>query len=185
MIVLISGTIGIGTHRAIKIIFLAKSLIATQLAERMSISNVLQSEIMESVMQSIHPELFKENFKLQEFSSEEELISKYQTRCRIVRRGANADIYKGLNEGKPLIIEGYTVDPSLYIQNIDPEKGQLDETKLPELENLLKDRSSCNVLKEKIIELNMSNHIKDKFKICTDYLIEGFEVTLYFLVVNL
>jgi len=78
MIVFLSGTIGI-----------AKSIIATQLAERMSISNVLQTELMESVMQNINPELFNDDFKLDQFISEEELLEKYQKRCIIGRRGAN------------------------------------------------------------------------------------------------
>lgn len=165
MIVFLSGTIGI-----------AKSIIATHLAERMSISNVLQTEIMESVMQNIHPELFQSNFKNQVFSSEKEMMVHYQSRCRQVRRGANTDINKGLSEGKPLIIEGYTVDPSLYVTRLDKDNSDIPEEKIKEIDALLDKRDTLEVSKEKVMEINISNHMDDKFSIVTDYPIEGFEV---------
>jgi hypothetical protein len=165
MIVFLSGTIGI-----------AKSMIATHLAERMSISNVLQTEIMENVMQNIHPELFQTNFKTQTFTSDKEMMVHYQSRCRQVRRGANTDINKGLSEGKPLIIEGYTVDPTLYVTRVDKDNSDLSEEKIRELDFLLDKRSGLEVTKEKVIEINVGNHMDDKFTIVTDYPIEGFEV---------
>jgi len=142
----------------------------------MSISNVLQTELMELVMQNIYPELFKDNFKLEQFSSEEELLEKYQKRCRIARRGANSDIHKGLSEGKPVIIEGFCVDPELYLKPLDSEGKKVDEEKLREIESLLKDREASKISKDNIMKINMSDHHKDKFLINTEYPIEGFPV---------
>lgn len=158
MIILISGTVGI-----------AKSIIATHLAERMNISNVLQTDIVESVMNRMYPELFTENLKTGEYPSKEALLAAYQKRCKLVRRGANTDIHKCLVEGKPLIIEGFTLDPSLYVQKVDPNENSQDNLewntqKLEELERMLKDPHSFTNKEEKTIKF-YSGHLKEKLKI--------------------
>jgi len=159
MIILISGTVGI-----------AKSIIATHLAERMNISNVLQTDIVESVMSRMYPELFEENFKTGEYISKEKLLFEYQKRCKLVRRGANTDIHKCLVEGKPLIIEGFTLDPSLYIQKINEneniqENQEWDNQRLEDLEKILKDQHSFKTKEEKLIKFNSNDHMREKLKI--------------------
>jgi 2-phosphoglycerate kinase len=44
--------------------------------------------------------------------------------CRYVRKGTNFDIQKCFVDGKPLIIEGTHIDPSLYlIDSTDSDDG--------------------------------------------------------------
>jgi hypothetical protein len=155
----------------------AKSLIATHLAERMSISNVLPTELMEGVMKIMYPDMFQEDFKFKEFNSDEELLKEYQERCILGRRGANSDIHKGISEGKHVIIEGYTVDPALYIKHLNPSiKSDSHSTQLKELENLLKTRGNGVITKDMIQKINTSNHIADKFQINTEYPTSSFKV---------
>lgn len=149
----------------------AKSIIATHLAERMNISNVLQMDIVESVMSKMYPELFKENLKTQDFNSKEEFIQEYQKRCKVVRRGANTDIHKCLVEGKPLIIEGFALDPSLYVQlanNTSPEITQeMINQRLEDLEKLGVDSVSTQTKEEKLKKFNLTSHARDKLKFVT------------------
>jgi len=160
MIILISGTVGI-----------AKSIIATHLAERMNISNVLQTDIIESVMTKMYPELFDENIKTANYESKEEIIQRYEKRCKLVRRGANTDMHKGLVEGKPLIVEGFTLDPSLYVQKVNgdqesqKEDAHWDSQKLEELEKILKEADTGKTKENRLIEFNGNNHLKQKLRI--------------------
>lgn len=92
---------------------MGKSTLVTQLAERVNISNILQTGIVESVMSGFLPP--SNSSEGDELLSEEELIvKKYKNKSRWVRDGCNFDISKCFNDGKPLIIEGSHIDPECY-----------------------------------------------------------------------
>jgi len=136
----------------------------------MNISNVLQTDIIESVMSRMYPELFEENLKTGDYNSKEKLLDEYQKRCKLVRRGANTDIHKCLVEGKPLIIEGFTLDPSLYVQKINAKENTQENEgwtvqQLEDLERILKDQNSYQTKEEKLLKFNCNNHLKEKLKI--------------------
>jgi len=177
LIILISGTIGLG-----------KSIIATHLAERMNISNVLQTEIIELVMHKFDETYCSDNIKLKEYDSKDELLEEYRRRCRLVRRGANTDIQKALKEGKPLIIEGFSVDPRLYVKKLTASQedqqdnngehaiitnGQTivtceeNDAKKILLKDYLDNKKEVNISKTNLSLINSSNHLNDKFKIVT------------------
>ncbi|MFQ6670026.1 hypothetical protein Gotur_035066 [Gossypium turneri] len=44
-----------------------------------------------------------------DFSSSEELITKFCRECRIVRKGWNGDLKNAMKDGKPIIIEVYSL----------------------------------------------------------------------------
>jgi len=44
------------------------------------------------------------------------LIENFQQTCRIIRKGVSTDITKCLQEGKPVIIEGITLMPELFLK---------------------------------------------------------------------
>lgn len=114
LIILISGTV-----------FIGKSTIATKLSERMNISNVLQTKVISDVMGYINDNYsFKPFFMDENITSDEELIKRYETECKIIRKGANFDIQKAFLEGKALIIEGHHIMPNLYITKM--EDGMLN-----------------------------------------------------------
>jgi hypothetical protein len=104
LLIIIGGTFCIG-----------KSILATNLAERLNISNVLQTDIVEVIMNKLDPRYSTNPIHLKSFASSEQLIQEYQDKCRLARKGFNTDIQKCLKEGKPLIIEGFSVDLNLYI----------------------------------------------------------------------
>ncbi|XP_057475181.1 uncharacterized protein LOC130763304 isoform X2 [Actinidia eriantha] len=88
LVILVCGTACVG-----------KSTIATQLAQRLNLPNVLQTEMV---------------YELLRTATEE---------CRIVRKGLAGDLKKAMKDGKPIIIEGIHLDPSIYLMD--------DENKLP------------------------------------------------------
>jgi len=121
-------------------------------------------------MTKMYPELFDENIKTANYESKEEIIQKYEKRCKLVRRGANTDMHKGLVEGKPLIVEGFTLDPSLYVQKVDGEISEesaphWDSQKLEELERILKEPDATKSKENRLIEFNGNNHLKEKLRI--------------------
>ncbi len=136
----------------------------------MNISNVLQTDIIESVMSRMYPEKCSTDLKTGTFESKEHLLLEYQKRCKLVRRGANTDIHKCLVEGKPLIIEGFALDPSLYVQKVNtnvtcPEDQEWNNQRLEELEKILKDQCNFKKKEEKLIKYNSNDHLKEKLKI--------------------
>ncbi|CAI9270488.1 unnamed protein product [Lactuca saligna] len=72
-----------------------------------------------------------------EFSSSEELITEFCRECRIVQKAG--DLKKAMKDGKPIIIEGMHVDPSIYLmdeENKSPHKAsKTDENDLKDTEN--------------------------------------------------
>ncbi|CAI0404805.1 unnamed protein product [Linum tenue] len=54
-----------------------------------------------------------------DFSSPEEFITEFSRECRIVRKGLAGDLKKAMKDGKPIIIEGIHLDPSIYLMDED------------------------------------------------------------------
>jgi hypothetical protein len=52
-----------------------------------------------------------------DFASPEELITEFSRECRIVRKGLDGDLKKAMKDGKPVIIEGLHLDPSIYLMD--------------------------------------------------------------------
>ncbi|XP_073033246.1 uncharacterized protein [Primulina eburnea] len=49
--------------------------------------------------------------------SSEELITEFCRECWIVRKGLAGDLKKAMKDGKPIIIEGIHLDPSIYLMD--------------------------------------------------------------------
>ncbi|MCL7024346.1 hypothetical protein MKW94_020435 [Papaver nudicaule] len=52
-----------------------------------------------------------------DYKSSEELITEFCRECRIVRKGLAGDLKKAMKDGKPIIIEGIHLDPSIYLMD--------------------------------------------------------------------
>jgi 2-phosphoglycerate kinase len=116
LIILISGTN-----------FVGKSTIATKLSEKMNIPNILQTQVIFDVMSLMDKNFCTKQFYLDEnYSTNEKLIEAYISESQSIRKGAAFDIQKALSEGKPLIIEGHHIIPSLYI-NDNYETSNLEQ----------------------------------------------------------
>ncbi|GBG60787.1 hypothetical protein CBR_g12525 [Chara braunii] len=107
LIVLVCGTACVG-----------KSTIATQLAQRLNLPNVLQTDMIYELLRTaedspLHPEpVWARNL------SPEEVLSEFCRECRVVRKGLEGDLAKSMREGKPIIIEGVQIDPAIYLQEM-------------------------------------------------------------------
>ncbi|CAD8152012.1 unnamed protein product [Paramecium octaurelia] len=99
---------------------IGKSLLANYLAERLNISNVLHTDIVEMVMRSINPEQFT-------YDENQDFITKFKKNCRLIRRGISTDISKFLSEGKAVIIEGSAAMPEYYLEAIDQQDPEDDQ----------------------------------------------------------
>lgn len=113
LVILVCGTACVG-----------KSTIATQLAQRLNLPNVLQTDMVYELLRtSTDAPLTSSPVWARDFSSSEELVTEFCRECRIVRKGLAGDLKKAMKDGKPIIIEGMHLDPSIYLMD--------DENKLP------------------------------------------------------
>ncbi|KAM2281439.1 hypothetical protein ACFX1S_042040 [Malus domestica] len=116
LVILVCGTACVG-----------KSTIATQLAQRLNLPNVLQTDMVYELLRtSTDAPLTSTPVWERDFSSSEELITEFCRECRIVRKGLAGDLKKAMKDGKPIIIEGIHLDPSIYLME-DDNKTQAQE----------------------------------------------------------
>ncbi|CAH1445663.1 unnamed protein product [Lactuca virosa] len=86
-----------------------------------------------------------------DFSSSDELITEFCRECRIVRKGLAGDLKKAMKDGKPIIIEGMHVDPSIYLiddgnTNKNAEKMNKGPESVPENITII------NSMKDQVLE---------------------------------
>ncbi|KAK8690567.1 hypothetical protein V6N13_074099 [Hibiscus sabdariffa] len=107
LVILVCGTACVG-----------KSTIATQLAQRLNLPNVLQTDMVYELLRTAtDAPLGSTPVWERDFISSEELITEFCQECRIVRKGLNGDLKKAMKDGKPIIIEGMHLDPSIYLMD--------------------------------------------------------------------
>lgn len=107
LVILVCGTACVG-----------KSTIATQLAQRLNLPNVLQTDMVYELLRTAtDAPLASSPVWAREFNSSEELITEFCRECRIVRKGLAGDLKKAMKDGKPIIIEGIHLDPSIYLMD--------------------------------------------------------------------
>ncbi|KAJ7535113.1 hypothetical protein O6H91_12G018700 [Diphasiastrum complanatum] len=105
LIIVVCGTACVG-----------KSTIATQLAQRLNLPNVLQTDMVYELLRtSTDAPLTSTPIWEREFQSPEELLTEFCRECRIVRKGLDGDLRKAMKDGKPIIIEGIHLDPTIYL----------------------------------------------------------------------
>ncbi|WCJ36465.1 P-loop containing nucleoside triphosphate hydrolases superfamily protein [Euphorbia peplus] len=123
LVILVCGTACVG-----------KSTIATQIAQRLNLPNVLQTDMVYELLRtSTDAPLASTPVWAREFSSSEELITEFCRECRIVRKGLAGDLKKAMKDGKPIIIEGIHLDPSIYLMD-EENKSSADLPEKPEEE---------------------------------------------------
>ncbi|CAA2990988.1 Hypothetical predicted protein, partial [Olea europaea subsp. europaea] len=136
LVILVCGTACVG-----------KSTIATQLAQRLNLPNVLQTGMVYELLRTAtDAPLASSPVWARDFSSSEELITEFCRECWIVRKGLAGDLKKAMKDGKPIIIEGMHLDPSIYLMDdenklstalptIDKEKSLENDINGREVEN--------------------------------------------------
>ncbi|XP_070032508.1 uncharacterized protein, partial [Nicotiana tomentosiformis] len=104
LVILVCGTACVG-----------KSTIATQLAQRLNLPNVLQTEMVYELLRtSTDAPLMSPPVWARDFGSSEELITEFCRECRIIWKGLAGDLKKAMKDGKPIIIESFLEVPFLF-----------------------------------------------------------------------
>ncbi|KAF5193931.1 2-phosphoglycerate kinase [Thalictrum thalictroides] len=110
-----------------------KSTIATQLAQRLNLPNVLQTDMVYELLRtSTEAPLVSTPVWARDFNSSEELITEFCRECRIVRKGLAGDLKKAMKDGKPIIIEGVHLDPSIYLMDDGNREATITTTEIEE-----------------------------------------------------
>ncbi|KAL8049888.1 hypothetical protein ABFX02_06G048300 [Erythranthe guttata] len=142
LVILVCGTACVG-----------KSTIATQLAQRLNLPNVLQTDMVYELLRTAtDAPLASSPVWARDFNSSEELIKEFCRECRIVRKGLAGDLKKAMKDGKPIIIEGIHLDPSIYLMD-DENKSS---TNLP-----AKDEEKCSAKDKARDEEKCSGKVKN------------------------
>jgi len=174
LLILVAGTGCIGM-----------STLVTQLAERINVSNILQTSVTYKMMRSINPQFeFGVNFFERDGLEEEELIKIYDNNCRLVRKGVNFDIQKCFVEGKALIIEGRHVNPLIYLK---PEELKSEEKIERKMHIFTPDPLQAEELKENEPEKKMRaelGKIDQKGSIVIPFLLTTDETAHYLCIEN-
>ncbi|KAH7288858.1 hypothetical protein KP509_31G047000 [Ceratopteris richardii] len=120
LVILVCGTACVG-----------KSTVATQLAQRLNLPNVIQVYMVyELIRTSTDAPLSSEPIWEREFKSHEELLTEFARECRILRKGLNGDLKKAMKDGKPVIIEGIHLDPSIYLMDEDHVRNEANRAQV-------------------------------------------------------
>ncbi|EIE20940.1 hypothetical protein COCSUDRAFT_54287 [Coccomyxa subellipsoidea C-169] len=93
-----------------------KSTLAQQLASRLNMPNVLQTDAIYELMRMsedgpLQPTPLWDRDDL----SPGGLVREFLRECRIVRKGLDGSLFKCISDGKSIIMEGMHLDPSLYL----------------------------------------------------------------------
>nr|XP_004235171.1 uncharacterized protein LOC101263091 [Solanum lycopersicum] len=154
LVILVCGTACVG-----------KSTIATQLAQRLNLPNVLQTAMVYELLRtSTDAPLASSPVWARDFSSSDELITEFCRECRIVRKGLAGDLKKAMKDGKPIIIEGIHLDPSIYLMDEEnklppasPANQAGPESLKVEEQNVLHQKSNSNVRDNSQSDCNMNS----------------------------
>ncbi|CAI5517011.1 unnamed protein product [Closterium sp. Naga37s-1] len=90
-----------------------KSSVASLLAQRLNLPNVLQTDVVYELLQGM-PESPLHALPLwarTDLQGGEEVVAEFCRECKIIRKGLEGDLSKALRDGKPVIIEGTHIDP--------------------------------------------------------------------------
>ncbi|KAJ5068997.1 p-loop containing nucleoside triphosphate hydrolases superfamily protein [Anaeramoeba ignava] len=148
VIILISGTKHIG-----------KSTLAVQLSERLNLGNILQTDIVSSLMCSYISTFYSQKqIWFRKYENDQDFLAHYQEECEIVRNGVHADISKSLREGKSVIIEGSHIDLGLYQDIIESHNLAFFQRENNGNTNNTNNTNNGNTIKETVIK-NDSNNI--------------------------
>lgn len=95
-----------------------KSTLAQQLASRLNLPNVLQTDMLHELLRLGGSGLVPEESIWHRRLGPAGLLAEFESECRVVRQAVAGDLAKCLGDGKSLILEGLHLDPCLYLEEI-------------------------------------------------------------------
>ncbi|RYR48933.1 hypothetical protein Ahy_A07g035048 [Arachis hypogaea] len=116
-----------------------KSTIATQLAQRLNLPNVLQTDMVYKLLRtSTDAPLASTPVWTRDFNSSEELITEFCRECRVVRKGLAVHLKKAMKDRNPIIIETMRNHLLLYklkIKGMNSTSAAPDDSATVQTEN--------------------------------------------------
>ncbi|XP_075084962.1 uncharacterized protein LOC107761597 [Nicotiana tabacum] len=154
LVILVCGTACVG-----------KSTIATQLAQRLNLPNVLETEMVYELLRtSTDAPLMSPPVWARDFGSSEELITEFCRECRIIWKGLAGDLKKAMKDGKPIIIEGIHLDPRIYLMEEEHKLLSLPPVDHEDLNfSKVKDHKEIQRESNSSIELGSQSDAKDHY----------------------
>eukprot|EP00892_Ulva_mutabilis_P010003 jgi/Ulvmu1/7375/UM036_0035.1 len=100
--------------------FELRRMLAQELASRLNMQNVQQSDLMYHIVKSTCTQLAGVPVPTQAGPdplnvADSEVLRKYRRECLLMRRALSGDLHKALRSGKSVILDGLHVDPGLYM----------------------------------------------------------------------
>ena len=98
-----------------------KSTLATQLAERLNLSAVLQTDLVYEVTRHVSQTGNCSDVKAiyRKFDTDEEFFKEFERECALVRGGLEGELKKVLEEGKSIITADSQLDPSINKNRVE------------------------------------------------------------------
>ena len=123
-----------------------KSTLAQKLAARLNMANVLQTDVMCELLRGEPSSQLSSKllWHRQDIDSEALLLGEYQKECRIIRRALEGDLFKCLNDGKSVIIEGLHIEPRLYMNEFSDAALMLIDDAVPFRDSYPRVSLTCN-----------------------------------------
>jgi 2-phosphoglycerate kinase len=113
---------------------IGKSFVATRLAERINVPNLLQTGLVVEFLASSGFLPVDGDFDAsvggqstasgglplayRPYASPDAFLAAWRRQCALVRKAVQTDLNKCMQDGKALIIEGFHIDPALYVDDI-------------------------------------------------------------------
>jgi len=100
-----------------------KSAMAQALSSRLNLPNVLQADVLRDLLageKSTGCPLPLTPLWVRDNVPGDRLISEFQGESRVMRRALDGDLTKCVTDGKSIIIEGFLLDPGLYLNEFGP-----------------------------------------------------------------
>lgn len=127
IIILISGT---G--------FLGKPSLAFLLGERLNVSTILQTSIVNALTNGTNDHI-NSSFWVTKYKNKEEFFTEFERDCETSDNGIAGDIHKTLTDGKPLIVEGIHLNPKIYLKSFGGNSLiSLDKFNIPDMGKVAK-----------------------------------------------
>ncbi|PSC71060.1 P-loop containing nucleoside triphosphate hydrolases superfamily isoform 1 isoform B [Micractinium conductrix] len=106
-----------------------KSSLAQQLASRLNMPNVLQTDVLYELLRTSGTgDLPAEPLWRRPLPPGASLVGEFQRECATIRRALDGDLNKCIRDGKSIIIEGLHIDPGLFLRECGSPRG---DPKLP------------------------------------------------------
>lgn len=115
----------------------AKTMVTQQLSYRLNLPHVLRTDALEEILKH-HSEVHYED-PSEYLLSTDYAIGFFCKNCKTIRQALHGEFLKSVSDGKSIIIEGFHLDPALYIKEFNMQSAANDVKNMNASYSLLPD----------------------------------------------